>query len=130
MIRTEAIGNLTRDPESRVVPSTGDSVVNFTVAASTGYGTKKHTEFIRVSAWGSLGENCAKFLRKGSKVWVSGIPGVNVYSAKDGAPAGNLELRLTEIEFLSAKPADLPVDNVVPLNSPMVDDDVDVEDLL
>lgn len=111
MIRIEAIGNLTRDPETRIVQKgeTDGKVTNFTVAASVGYGQYRHTEFIRVAAWNGLGKTCAEFLRKGSRVWVAGIPSVNVYNNIEGNAIGNLEVRLDEVEFLSSKPAETPI---------------------
>ena len=110
MLRIETIGNLTKDPECRVVRSNGSEVtiVNFTVAANHGYGEKKNTEFVRVSAWRGFGENCLKYLRRGSKVYIAGTPSVNAYVNRDGNVVGNLELQLEEIEFLSGKPTDAP----------------------
>ena len=112
MIKLTCIGNLTRDPETRTVQKgqTDGKVTNFTVAASYGYGDYKKTEFIRVAAWNGAGENCMKYLRKGSKVWVSGSPTVNAYTNNNGEATGNLELRLDEVEFLSSKPADVPAE--------------------
>lgn len=125
MLRVEGIGNLTRDPETRTVQKgeNGGKVCNFTVAASVGYGDYKRTEFVRVAAWNGLGETCMKFLRKGSKVYISGTPTVNTYVNSNGEAAGNIELRLEEVEFLSGKPADAPEasDN---------SEDEDIEDLL
>ena len=108
MLNLMAIGNVTRDPESRTIQKgeTDGQVCNFTVAASVGYGQFKHTEFIRVAAWNGLGKTCQAYLRKGSKVWVSGTPMVNTYINNDGEATGNLELRLDEVEFLSSKPND------------------------
>ena len=124
MVRLELIGNLTRDPETRTVQKgeSGGKVCNFTVAASVGFGDYKRTEFVRVAAWNGLGETCMKFLRKGSKVFVSGTPTVNTYVNSNGEAAGNMELRLEEIEFLSSKPVN-PVEE-------SVDSDEDIEDLL
>ena len=124
MVRLELIGNLTRDPETRTVQKgeSGGKVCNFTVAASIGYGDYKRTEFVRVAAWNGLGETCMKFLRKGSKVFVSGTSSVNTYVNSNGEAAGNMELRLEEIEFLSSKPVN-PVEE-------SVDSDEDIEDLL
>lgn len=112
MIKLEAIGNLVRDPETRTVQR-GDSdgqVCNFTVAASYGYGEYKRTEFVRVAAWNGLGKSCMQYLRKGSKVFVAGTPTANAYINSNGEAAGNLELRLDEVEFLSSKPADVPAE--------------------
>ena len=125
MLKLEAIGNLTRDPETRTVQKgeSGGTVTNFTVAASVGFGEYKRTEFVRVAAWNGLGQTCMKFLRKGSKVFVSGTPAVNTYVNNSGEAAGNLELRLEEVEFLSSKPVDVP-------EEPVTQDDEDIEELL
>ena len=124
MIRTEAIGNLTRDPESRIIQKGENDgrVCNFTVAASTGYGEYKRTQFVRVAAWNGLGKTCMEYLRKGSKVWISGTPSVNSYINNDREATGNLEIRLEEIEFLTPKSAE-------PANNPEETDE-DIEDLL
>ena len=122
MIRIEAIGNLVRDPETRTVQK-GDSdgqVCNFTVAASYGYGEYRHTEFVRVAAWNGLGKTCMQYLRKGSKVWVAGVPTVGAFINNNGEAAGNLELRLDEVEFLSSKPTEAPAEET----------DEDIESLL
>lgn len=113
MLKLSCIGNLTRDPETRTVQKgeSGGKVCNYTVAASVGYGDYRHTEFVRVAAWNGLGETCMKYLRKGSKVYVSGTPMVNTYVNNNGEAAGNLELRLEEIEFLSNKPVEEPIYN-------------------
>ncbi len=105
MLHVIAIGNLTKDPESRVVKINENDVqiVNFTIAANYGFGDHKKTEFIRVSAWRGLGETCMRYLQKGNKVYVSGTPTVNTYINKNGNAVGNIELQLEEIEFLTNK---------------------------
>lgn len=127
MLKLEMIGNLTRDPESRTFQKgeTDGKVCNFTVAASVGYGQYKRTEFIRVTAWNGLGKTCMEYLKKGSKVYVSGTPTVNVYTNKDGNAAGNMELQLDDIEFLSSK--EKPCEGEV---VPAADDEEDIDDLL
>ena len=103
MIKTTIVGNLTRDPETRTVICSGEekTVTNFTVAVNVCYGEKKRTEFVRVTAWEKRADICAKYLSKGSKVLVIGIPSVNVYMNNENNPSSNLELKLEEIEFLS-----------------------------
>jgi len=54
-------GNLTGDP---VI--TPDGVCNFTITACEG------TKFFDISCKSKLGENCYKYLKKGSRVLVSG----------------------------------------------------------
>ena len=127
MLKLEMIGNLTRDPESRTFQKgeTDGKVCNFTVAASVGYGQYKRTEFIRVTAWNGLGKTCMEYLKKGSKVYVSGTPTVNVYTNKDGNAAGNMELQLDDIEFLSSR--EKPCEGE---EAPAADDEEDIDDLL
>ena len=126
MLKLCCIGNLTRDPESRTVQrgEHDGKVCNFTVAASYGFGEYKRTEFIRVAAWNGLGATCEQYLRKGSKVYVSGTPSVNNYTNSEGNPVGNFELRLEEIEFLSSKPAENPI------NDEAEDETEDIDELL
>jgi len=70
------IGNLTRDPESRTTPQ-GVQVTTFTVATNfiwtdpSGQRQEK-VEYHNVVAWRKLGEICAQYLTKGSKVYVEG----------------------------------------------------------
>ena len=103
MNKLEVIGNLTKDPETRVVKgSNGEAkVTNFTVAANDGYGEHKQTLFVRVTAWNGFGEMCAKYLRKGSKVFAAGPATVNAYVNNDGKAVGQMEMKLDNIEFLS-----------------------------
>lgn len=70
------IGNLTRDPELRALPS-GLKVCSFGVATSRVYkdkeGVKKDmVEFHNVSAFGKLGELSGQYLKKGQQVLVEG----------------------------------------------------------
>jgi len=70
------IGNLTRDGEVTFIPS-GTAVCFFTVATNESWKDAKGevhelVNFHSVSAWGKFGENLAKILRKGQKVYVEG----------------------------------------------------------
>lgn len=71
------IGNLTRDPESRTIPS-GQNVATFSVATNRQWtdkqsGEKKDaTEFHNCVAWGRLADIISQYLKKGSKVYVEG----------------------------------------------------------
>ena len=110
MDRTEFIGNLTRDPELRTT-QTGINVCSFSVAvnkpltkAQRDAGQQPTAKFYRVSAWRDLGENCAKYLAKGRKVYVSGTVDVSTYvSNQDGKTYANLEVTANEVEFLTPR---------------------------
>ena len=70
------LGNLTRDPELRQIPS-GQSVAQFSVATNREFTDKlgqkqKITEFHNIVAWGKLGELCHQYIKKGQSVFVEG----------------------------------------------------------
>ena len=70
------IGNLTRDPEIRQIPS-GQAVCSFGVATNRFYtdsmGQKqKQAEFHNVVAWGKQAEIINQYLHKGSSILVEG----------------------------------------------------------
>ena len=101
------IGNLTRDPELRTT-STGVNVCSFSVAVNrrtsrANAGGQPEADFFRVSAWRQLGENCAKYLAKGRKVFVSGPVSARTYQANDGTTRVSLEVTAEDVEFLSSR---------------------------
>ncbi|MBR0227737.1 MAG: single-stranded DNA-binding protein [Clostridia bacterium] len=101
------IGNLTRDPELRTTPA-GDSVCSFTVAVNRRRGSnaeagQPEADFFRVSVWRQQGENCAKYLSKGRKVYVSGPVTCRTYVGNDGQTRASLEVTANEVEFLSSR---------------------------
>lgn len=102
MNRATIIGNLTKDPELRTT-TTGISVCTFTVAVTTGFGEKKHTDFLPVVTWRALAENCAKFLAKGRKAAVSGRIQTRYCDAANGDRRYVTEIVADEVEFLSPR---------------------------
>jgi len=98
------IGNLGRDPEVRHT-TTGKSVCSFSVAVSKKKGNDTITEWFNVQAWEKLGENCAKYLAKGKKVYVEGEFESRKYEAKDGSgERTTFQINARNVVFLS--PAD------------------------
>jgi len=70
------LGNVTRDPEVRAMPS-GQQVVNFGIATNRFYtdqaGQKKQdTEFHNIVAFGKLADIAARYLTRGALVMVEG----------------------------------------------------------
>jgi single-strand DNA-binding protein len=70
------IGNLTRDPELKVLPS-GTKVCSFSIATNRIYkdkdGNKQEmAEFHNVTAFSKLGELAGQYLKKGQQVLVEG----------------------------------------------------------
>ncbi len=102
--RVFLIGNLTRDPELRYLPS-GQAVTTFTVAVNRVYtaGTgerKEDTSFIRVVVWARRAEVCNEFLRKGSPVFVEGRLQSRSWEAQDGTKRSSIEVVANNVQFL------------------------------
>jgi single-strand DNA-binding protein len=102
--RVLLIGNLTRDPELRYIPS-GQGVTTFTVAVNRTYlattGEKKEeVSFIRVVVWGKKAEVCHQYLRKGSPVFVEGRLQSRSWEAQDGTKRSTIEVNAQSVQFL------------------------------
>lgn len=70
------IGNLTRDPELKAIPS-GNKVCTFGLATNRVYkdsnGVRQEkTDFHNIVVWGKTAENVAQYMKKGSQVLVEG----------------------------------------------------------
>ena len=91
------IGNLTRDPKNRSLPA-GQAITEFGLAtnymwkeAKTGE-KKATTEFHDIVASGRLGEICAQYLKKGSKVYVEGRIRTRSWQDKKGGRRSKAEV--------------------------------------
>ena len=99
------IGNLTRDPELSTTNS-GISVCRISIAVSRRFANadgSRETDFFNVVAWRAIAENCAKYLKKGSKIAVIGSIQNRSYEAQDGSKRFTTDIMADEIEFLSTK---------------------------
>ncbi len=110
--RVLLMGNLTRDPELRYIPS-GQPVTTFTIAVNRTYlsntGEKKEdVNFIRVVVWAKRAEVCHEYLKKGSPVFVEGRLQSRSWEGTDGTKRNTIEVVAQNVQFLSrgsAKPA-------------------------
>jgi single-strand DNA-binding protein len=101
------IGNLTRDPELRNTAS-GQSVVSFSVATNLVWTDKsgqqqKKAEFHNISAWRKLAEICAKYLHKGSKVYIEGRLQTTDWTGQDGIKRYRTEIVAENMIMLDNK---------------------------
>lgn len=102
MNSVQLIGRLTRDPESN--DRSGVLVANFTVAIDRPPkqdGTHE-TDFPRVVCFGKTAELAQRYLRKGSRVGVSGRIQTGSYQNQDGATVYTTDVtcsRLTIIDW-------------------------------
>ena len=106
------IGNLTRDPELRYIPS-GSAVATFTVAVNRVYkdqaGEKKEqTSFLRVVVWGRRAEVCGEYLSKGSPVFVEGRLQSRDWQTQDGQKRNTVEVVADNIQFLRGANSKVP----------------------
>lgn len=65
------MGNLTRDPEVRTIPS-GMTVCEITLAVNEKYKDKEHVSFVDVTVWGKQAETLARWKKKGEPLLVEG----------------------------------------------------------
>ena len=82
-------GNLTQDPEVRYTVNK-KAFARFGVAVSNSFKNangeqQETTDYINVVVWGSMAENCGKYLKKGRPVLVEGRIQTSSYEAKDGS---------------------------------------------
>ena len=97
------IGNLTRDPELRYIPS-GSAVTTFTVAVNRVYvqqGEKKEeVSFIKVVVWAKMAETCGEYLSKGSPVFVEGRIQSRSWETPQGEKRSAVEVVAERVQFL------------------------------
>lgn len=99
------IGNLTKDPELATTNS-GVAVCRFSIAVQRRFQNadgEREADFFNIVVWRAAGENCAKFLKKGSKCAVIGRLQNSSYEAQDGSKRYTTEVVADEVEFLSSR---------------------------
>ncbi|MBR3605023.1 MAG: single-stranded DNA-binding protein [Candidatus Gastranaerophilales bacterium] len=105
MNRVYLIGNLTRDPELATTTS-GVSVCRFSIAVQRRFSNaegEREADFFNIVVWRAQGENCHKYLKKGSKCAVCGSLQNRSYDANDGTKRTITEIVADEVEFLTSK---------------------------
>jgi len=97
---TTVVGNLTREPELRFTTG-GRANASFGLAVSRRYQVnnewQEQTSFFNVVAWGTLGENAAASLTKGTRVVVTGRLEQRSYDTKEGEKRSVVEIVADEI---------------------------------
>jgi len=101
--RVILMGNLTRDPEVRFLPS-GKAVAGLGLAVSSKYRTQDgqdHEEvcFVTCEVYGKQAENCGKYLSKGRQVLMEGRLRYEQWE-KDGQKRSALKVIADRVQFL------------------------------
>lgn len=97
------VGNLVDDPELRFTPA-GHAVAKFRVASTPRTFDKQanawkdgESVFLSVTAWRSLGENCAGSLQRGMRVIVHGALKQRSYEDREGAKRTVYEIEAEDV---------------------------------
>ena len=103
--RVFLMGNLTRDPELKYIPS-GSAVVTLGLAVNRFYsgsdGEKKQdVSYFNIVVWNKLAEICSQYLHKGSPVFVEGRLQSRSWETSEGQKRNTVEVVAQRVDFLS-----------------------------
>ena len=115
--QVQLIGNLGANPE--IISLASGNKTTFSVATNERYtdkngNPKTDTEWHSVICWGNLADITARYLRKGSSVFVQGKIKTRSYDDQNGQKRYVTEIIASSVQFLDAKAQDsqqAPVDN-------------------
>jgi single-strand DNA-binding protein len=101
--RAIVIGNLTRDPELKSLPS-GIQVTSFSVATNRVWKDKngvrqESADYHNVVVFGRQAETAAQYLKKGSSVLVEGRMQTRSWDAQDGQKKYRTEIVADRVQF-------------------------------
>lgn len=99
MNRIMLIGNLTKDPDLRET-NNGIAYCKLSLAVSRKL-SRDETDYFNVTCWRNTAQNCAKYLQKGSKVYVSGEVQTKSYTTSSGERKNYIDIIADDIEFLT-----------------------------
>jgi single-strand DNA-binding protein len=104
MIKMQVIGHLGQDATVNNV--NGKSVINFSVAHSEKYKNKEGVE-VNKSTWVSAAywtdrTAIAPYLKKGTQVYLEGVPEARTYTNKNNETLPQLNLRVISLNLLSS----------------------------
>ncbi len=97
------IGNLTRDPETKALPS-GTSVTTFSVATNRVWkdssgNRKEETDYHNIVVFGRQAETAAQYLHKGDSVMIEGRMQTRSWDDKDGNKKYRTEVIADRVQF-------------------------------
>jgi len=103
MLKLLVIGNLGKDAIVNTLQS-GQSVINFSVAHTEKYKDNKGEQHQKTTwvdcAWWTDKHAVVPYLKKGTSVYVEGVPEVKTFSKNDGTTGTSLTLRLFACQLL------------------------------
>ena len=111
------IGNLTRDPEQKALPS-GTSVTTFSLATNRVWKDKdgnkqESTDYHNIVVFGRQAETTAQYLKKGSNALIEGRIQTRSWDGQDGKKNYRTEIVADRVQFGPRR------DGVVPASAPV-----------
>jgi single-strand DNA-binding protein len=98
------MGNIGKAPETRVNDN-GTLITTFSIASNTvrntAEGPVKKTDWYRITAFGKQAETLARYVQKGSKLYVQGRLTFNPWMGRNGDPQVSADVVLQEFQFVS-----------------------------
>lgn len=109
--KAQVIGNLGQDPKVTQLINGNGQMASFSVATTErGYTTQRgvqvpeRTEWHNIVLFGKLADVAAKYLHKGSKVYVEGKMRTRKYTDRNGVERYITEINADNLEMLDPKP--------------------------
>ena len=101
------VGNLGRDPELRYTPQ-GAAVCSFSMATNEKRRDKSGelqdiTTWFKITLWRNQAENAAKYLTKGSPVYIEGRLRIEDWTDRDGNNRYTLDVQATDMQFIGSR---------------------------
>ena len=99
------IGNLTRDPELKYIPS-GLPVCTLRLAVNRSFPNSQgeiETDYFNVVVWRNQAEKCAEYLVKGRQIAVTGRLQSRSWEAADGQKRNSVEIVADRVVFLGRR---------------------------
>lgn len=95
--------NVSQDATVKIL-SSGQAVLNVSVANNTGFGDNQKTNWIRVALWGKRAEGTlVDYLKKGQQVFISGEMNTSEYTKQDGTKGFQVEVNANIVDLVGGK---------------------------
>jgi single-strand DNA-binding protein len=113
------VGNLGHEPELRHTQK-GHPYLALSLATDREFKNaqgvpQKETAWHRATLWGKRAEGCAKYLTKGSRVYLEGELRTQSWTDKEGVQRKTAEIHVDEIKFLGGtKPSGMKEESEAP----------------
>lgn len=105
------LGNLGHDPELRYTAK-GNPVLSLSLATNRDFKNaageiQSETHWHKATVWGKRAESCAKYLVKGSRIYVEGELQMKNWTDKEGITRKSAEIMVDDLRFLGGTRRDL-----------------------